>query len=148
MNWHVKRFDELTISELYKLIKARVDVFVVEQECPYEELDNLDQVAIHYYAEENGKIAALVRILPKHTTYEEATIGRVLVTKEFRRQGIAWEIMQRAIAFVQEEWQEDKISLQAQTYLQSFYESLGFRQVSPVYEEDQIPHIDMRLQLK
>ncbi len=148
MKWYCKRFDELTNRELYSILKARVDVFVVEQECPYEELDDLDQLAIHYFSEVNDEIAALVRILPKNTTYQDVAIGRVLVTKTFRNQGLAREIMNRAIAFVQEEWRENNIMIQAQTYLQSFYEGLGFNQISPVYEEDQIPHIDMRLRLK
>lgn len=148
MKWYCKRFDELTNRELYSILKARVDVFVVEQECPYEELDDLDQLAIHYFSEVNDEIAALVRILPKNTTYQDVAIGRVLVTKTFRNQGLAREIMNRAIAFVREEWRENNIMIQAQTYLQSFYEGLGFNQISPVYEEDQIPHIDMRLRLK
>lgn len=148
MKWHMKHFSELTNEQLYKLLKARVDVFVVEQECPYEEIDNVDQLAMHYFAEHNGKIAATVRILPRNTTYEEVAIGRVLVVKEFRGKGLAREIMQGAISFVHEEWEEKEIKLQAQTYLQSFYESLGFKQVSDVYEEDQIPHIDMLLTIK
>lgn len=146
MNWYIKQFQELSNEELYSLLKARVDVFVVEQECPYEEIDNMDQEAVHYFAKIDGKIAALVRILPKNTTYEEVAIGRVLVPKEFRGQGLARQVMERAIAFVYEEWKETRIKLQAQTYLQSFYESLGFVQVSDVYEEDQIPHIDMLLE--
>lgn len=148
MKWHMKRFSELTNEELYGLLKARVDVFVVEQECPYEEIDNLDQQAMHYFVEHHGKIAAAVRILPKNTTYKEAAIGRVFVVKEFRGQGLARKIMQQAISFIHEEWKEKDIKLQAQTYLQPFYESLGFTQVSEVYEEDRIPHIDMLLTIK
>lgn len=148
MNWHIKKFEELTNEGLYRILKARVDVFVVEQECPYEEIDNHDQKAIHYFAEKNGSIAALVRILPKHMTYDEVAIGRVLVSKEFRGQGLAREIMKRAISFVAEEWNENTIKIQAQTYLQAFYESLGFEKISAVYEEDQIPHIDMILHIK
>lgn len=148
MNWHIKTFNELTNDELYGVLKARVDVFVVEQKCTYKELDNLDQKAIHYFAEVDGNIAALVRILPKNTTYDEVAIGRVLVVQEFRGIGLARTLMERAISFVQEEWQENKISIQAQRYLQEFYESLGFKQVSEVYLEDDIPHIDMLLQMK
>ncbi len=148
MNWHIKTFEELTNDELYGILKARVDVFVVEQKCPYEEIDNIDQKAIHYFAESNGNIAALVRILPKNTTYEEVAIGRVLVVEEFRGTGLGRTLMERAISFVQEEWNEKEIKIQAQTYLQAFYESLGFKQVSDVYEEDRIPHIDMLLQTK
>src|SRR5699024_8905851 len=132
MHWHSKTFEELTNDELYNILKARVDVFVVEQACPYEEVDNYDQKAIHYFAEKDGSIAALVRILPKHTTYDEVAIGRVLVTKAFRGQGLAREIMNRAIAFVAEEWNEHTIKIQAQTYLQAFYESLGFEKISAV----------------
>lgn len=148
MDWHIKTFEELTNNELYGLLKARVDVFIVEQECAYQEIDNIDQKAIHYFAEVDGEIAALVRILPRNTTYEEVAIGRVLVVEKFRGTGLAKELMNRAISFVQEEWKEEEIKIQAQTYLQSFYESLGFKQVSVVYEEDEIPHIDMLLQMK
>ncbi|MGY0693647.1 GNAT family N-acetyltransferase [Virgibacillus sp. FSP13] len=141
--WYIKSFQEIPAEELYQLIKARIDVFVVEQTCPYEELDNNDQDAIHYFLKIDDEVAAYVRILPKGLKYPEASIGRVLVVKKFRGNGYAKQIMQKAIAFVRDEWKENKIKIQAQEYLQHFYASFGFEQISDVYLEDDIPHVDM-----
>lgn len=143
MQYVKKTFPELSTAELYQVMKARMDVFVVEQECPYEELDNCDQQAVHLFLKDNQKIAAYVRLLPKRTTFSEASIGRVLVTKKYRGNGYAKEIMQQAIAHITEQWNETVIKIQAQTYLRAFYASLGFEQISDEYLEDGIPHIDM-----
>lgn len=143
MEWHIKTYQQLTKDELYELLKARVDVFVVEQECPYPELDNYDQESIHLFLKENGEVAANVRILPKNSKYPEVSIGRVMVVKEFRGNNFAREIMEKAISFVVEEWKENTIKIQGQLYLKKFYSSLGFRQITESYLEDDIPHIDM-----
>lgn len=143
MNWYKKEFTELSNEELYGLLKARVDVFVVEQACPYGEIDNFDQQAIHYYLKINDEFVAYVRILPKNTKYKEVSIGRVLVVKEYRGNGYAEKIMQRSIAYVVNEWKETTIKIQAQHYLKRFYSTLGFEQISAIYLEDEIPHIDM-----
>ncbi|SES97483.1 ElaA protein [Oceanobacillus limi] len=144
MEWNIKKFEEIPNDELYALLKARVDVFVVEQDCPYPELDNFDQDSIHYYLKINGEIAALVRLLPKGLKYSDAaSIGRVMVVRKFRGNGYAGLIMKRAIKFISDEWQADKIQIQAQVYLRAFYESLGFEQITEEYLEDNIPHIDM-----
>ncbi|WP_042142368.1 GNAT family N-acetyltransferase [Paucisalibacillus sp. EB02] len=145
MQWHSKNFNELTNHELYSILKARTDVFVVEQNCAYPELDNYDQESIHYYGTIKNEIAAYVRLLPKGLKYEDAAaIGRVLVSKKFRSHGIAREIMERSIDFIVDEWKENNIKIQAQDYLKDFYRSLGFIQISDVYLEDGIPHIDMQ----
>ncbi|MFC4559946.1 GNAT family N-acetyltransferase [Virgibacillus kekensis] len=144
--WHIKTFQELSNEELYALMKIRVEVFVVEQECPYPELDDNDQQAIHYFYEENGRIVANVRILPSGSKYKEVSIGRVLVAKEFRGKGFAKEIMNRAIDFIVNEWNEKKIFLQGQEHLKKFYSDLGFTQISDAYMDDGIPHIDMILE--
>jgi ElaA protein len=144
VQWYLKSFDELTVHELYALLKARTDVFVVEQNCPYPELDNYDQESLHYFVTIGNEVAAYVRILPKGLKYEEAAaIGRVLVVVKFRSHGYAREIMQNAIHIICEKWQEKNIKIQAQVYLQNFYESLGFKPISSEYMEDGIPHIDM-----
>lgn len=145
MEWHVKTFQELSNEELYQLLKARTDVFVVEQNCPYPELDNYDQVSIHYFSKVNNEIAAYVRILPKESKYLEVSIGRVMVAKKYRGYGYARELMQKAIDFVVDDWAETKIKIQAQVYLENFYFSLGFRKITATYLEDGIPHIDMIL---
>ncbi|ASN07146.1 GNAT family N-acetyltransferase [Virgibacillus necropolis] len=143
MNWNVKEFQALSNDELYSIMKARVDVFVVEQECAYEEIDNYDQAAIHYFLTIDNQIAAYVRILPSNTKYEEVSIGRVLVTRDFRANGYAKLLMKKAIQFVTDEWTENTIKIQAQNYLHKFYSALGFVQISDVYLDDNIPHIDM-----
>ena len=124
-------------------MKARVDVFVVEQECAYEEADNYDQAAMHLFLTIDKQIAAYVRILPKETVYKEVSIGRVLVTKDYRGNGYGKLVMEKAIQFVNDEWEVDTIKIQAQNYLHKFYSALGFKQVSDIYLEDNIPHIDM-----
>lgn len=138
-----KPFAEIATAELYQIIKARIDVFVIEQECPYTELDNCDQQAVHLWLKDDREIAAYARLLPQQTTFPEASIGRVLVANNYRGRGYANEIMQQAIAHLTDEWEETVIKIQAQTYLQMFYASHGFEQISDAYLEDGIPHIDM-----
>ncbi|GGA84509.1 GNAT family N-acetyltransferase [Ornithinibacillus halotolerans] len=146
MELNIKKFEELTTNELYMILKARTDVFVVEQNCPYPELDNLDQSSLHLYCGSNSNIGAYLRIIPKGVKYKDAVaIGRVLVVEKHRRNGIAREMMEKALEFITEVIKEETIKIQAQVYLKSFYQSLGFEQISDIYEEDSIPHIDMLL---
>lgn len=143
MRYIIKTFNDLTNEELYKIMKARVDVFVVEQTCPYPEIDNYDQEAIHYFLSDGEEIMGYVRILPSGSRYSEASIGRVLVTKASRGNGYARDIMEKAIQYIRDEWKETKIKLQAQVYLEKFYVSLGFERISEEYLEDNIAHVDM-----
>ena len=145
MTWTLKKFQDLSVFELYSILKARVDIFVVEQSCAYPEIDNYDQQAMHLFLKSNENLIAYVRILPKHTKYNEVSIGRVLVLKDYRFQGYATKIMQKAIHYITNEWQEQTIKIQAQHHLKNFYSSLGFKQISDVYLDDNIPHIDMIL---
>lgn len=148
MQWSIKQFNDLSLDELYRILKARVDVFVVEQACAYPEIDNYDQQSLHIFLEDKNELVAYVRILPKKSKYEEVSIGRVLVNKEYRGRGYAEEIMKKAIDYVFTEWKDDTIKIQAQHYLNKFYSSLGFEQMTDVYLEDDIPHIDMVLKNK
>ncbi|QOY35619.1 GNAT family N-acetyltransferase [Anaerobacillus isosaccharinicus] len=143
MSWQLKTFDELTKNQLYTIIKERINIFVVEQNCPYPELDDLDQNSFHLFLQEEGEIRAYCRILPKGLKYEEVSIGRVIVKEKYRRSGIASLLMKNAIAFVEEELKETKIKIQAQDHLRHFYQSFGFTSISEVYLEDGIPHVDM-----
>lgn len=143
MQWHLKKFNELSASELYKIMKARVDVFVVEQNCPYPELDNHDQASSHLFLEKNGNIIAYSRLIPENNIYEEASIGRVLVNKEYRGQGLAQTLMEKSIQILKEQWNAESIKIHGQEYLREFYGSLGFEEISEVYLEDNIPHVDM-----
>jgi ElaA protein len=146
MSWNVKRFDELTTTELYAILKERTQVFVVEQECPYLEVDGKDLLTYHLYKEENGEIAAYARLLPPGVSYTEASIGRVFVRKEYRGRGLAGELLIRSLDFLHGELGETKIKIQAQEYLREFYGSFGFTAITDSYLDDGIPHIDMVLE--
>ena len=143
VNWKIKRFEEMTTTELYEILRVRSEVFVVEQTCIYQDLDLKDKKAYHLFCENNGEIAAYLRILDKGVSYPEISIGRVLTRETNRRIGLAREMMQKAISFVEEELSEMQIRISAQLYLKQFYESLGFLITSEVYLEDDIEHIEM-----
>ena len=143
MEWKIKRFEELTTTELYEILRVRAEVFVVEQTCIYQDLDEKDKRAYHLYCEENGKVKAYLRILDKGISYPEISIGRVLTTENNRRKGLAREMMEKAIDFICKELGEKQIRISGQLYLQAFYESLGFQTVSEMYLEDDIPHVEM-----
>ena len=147
MEWKLKTFQELTPKELYLILQARVDIFVVEQECAYPEIDGKDDASHHLFLENDGHIAAYLRILQKGTIYEELSLGRVIVRKEYRRNGLGNELITRALEFVRRDLGERVVKIQAQEYLRSFYGSFGFKAISQVYLEDGIPHIDMILNM-
>jgi ElaA protein len=144
MTFQIKAFHELTLQQLYKILQQRTQVFVVEQNCPYPEVDGKDEKSMHVFQEIEGEIVAYCRLLPPGVSYEEASIGRVLVHESYRGKGIAYEMMQVAITYMEEVFQQSIIKIQAQAYLEAFYGSLGFQTISDVYLEDNIPHIDMR----
>lgn len=146
MSWILKKFDELTNIELYKLLKERTLVFVVEQNCPYLEVDGKDPFSYHLFKEDNGEIIAYLRIVPAGVSYQEISIGRVFVKKEYRGQGIAEELLTKGLDFIQNELKETNVKIQAQDYLRKFYSSFGFQTISETYLEDNIPHVDMLLQ--
>jgi ElaA protein len=146
MSWKVKSFNELTTHELYEILQVRTQVFVVEQECAYLEVDGKDVHAHHLYKEENGEVVAYARLLPAGVSYKEPSIGRVLVKEEHRRRGLASELVERGLAFIHGEWGEQPVKIQAQEYLREFYGSFGFRAITETYLDDGIPHIDMILQ--
>ncbi|WP_394203957.1 GNAT family N-acetyltransferase [Shewanella waksmanii] len=148
MIWHQHSFHALNLDQLYELIKLRVDVFVVEQTCPYPELDDKDRIPStqHLFAySEQGQMVAYARVLAPEVSYKEASIGRVIVAQSVRGQGVAHELMQRAIAIASEHWPQHDIKIGAQQHLQAFYRQQGFEACSAGYLEDGIPHIDMLL---
>ncbi|MGM0641549.1 MAG: GNAT family N-acetyltransferase [Thermotogota bacterium] len=140
---YFKSFEDLTKEELYEIIKLRVDIFIVEQNCPYPELDRKDYKAIHHFIKENSEIVAYLRILPKGVSYNEVSIGRFIVKEDKRGRGLAKKILQNAIDFVEKEMNETSIRLSGQKYLEKFYNSFKFDTVSDVYLEDDIPHVEM-----
>ena len=137
----VKRYSELTKDELYALARLRIAVFVVEQNCPYMELDDLDQDAIHVWMEDEDGIEAYLRVMDRGVRSEHVSIGRVIAVK--RRRGIGTQVLSEGIRAAKEFFAADQIYLEAQTYAKSFYEQSGFRQVSEAFLEDGIPHIKM-----
>lgn len=137
----IKIFQELTREQLYSILKLRVEIFVVEQNCPYPELDDEDQKSIHFFYEEGEIIIAYLRIIP--TQADNIRIGRVVTHKDFRGQSLSSKLMETAMEFIKENHSNKKIMLSAQEYLQAFYARFGFEPVSNMYLEDGIPHVDM-----
>ncbi|KHE73230.1 GNAT family N-acetyltransferase [Halobacillus sp. BBL2006] len=147
MKWMQKTYDELTKKELYTILQVRVSIFVVEQECPYPEIDGRDEECLHIWIEENEEIMAYCRIVPPERAEDHHAIGRVLVVKEKRGRGYAKQIMDRAIHVLKHELKVDHIWLHGQEHLRHFYGSFGFEEVSEVYLEDGIPHVDMLMKV-
>jgi ElaA protein len=143
MQLKIKKFNELSNLELYKIIEARIDIFVVEQNCPYKECDNKDQDSFHLYYESKEEIISYLRIIPAGISYPEISIGRVLVKPEYRKKGLAVKMMKKAISFIEENFDSEMIKISAQEYVLSLYQNLGFKVVSERYLEDDIPHYDM-----
>ena len=143
MELHVKRFSELTTEELYRLLRLRVSVFVVEQNCPYMELDDRDQDALHVWFEDQDGIRAYLRILDAGAVSEYVTIGRVIAVK--RRCGMGSRILSEGIRIAKEALGAEKIYVEARVYAKGMYEKQGFRQISEEYLEDGIPHVKMLL---
>ena len=143
MQYTMKTFDELTNIELYEILKLREEVFILEQACIYPDIDGKDEHAQHLMAFDHGKLVACLRILDKGVTFEESSIGRVIVSKNHRRRGIAKEMMQQAIDFIGCKMKEARIKISAQAYTIPFYESVGFNVVSGEYMEDGILHVEM-----
>lgn len=148
MIWETYQFNDLSVGKLYEILKLRVNVFVVEQECPYPELDDMDQESIHIEYAEDGKTLAYARLVPAGIKYAIPSIGRVIVHPDARGRGLARQLMAHCMDYILQEWQAEEIQLQGQVYLQEFYESLGFQAISEAYDEDGIPHVDMKYTAK
>ena len=143
INWNFKKFEELTPSELYSIMQLRNEVFVVEQNCVYQDADNKDLLSYHLMGWNQQKLVAYTRILAPGIAFEEASIGRVVTSPSVRRTGIGFELMNRSISKTTELFGNFPIRIGAQLYLQKFYISLGFEKDSDTYLEDNIPHIEM-----
>ena len=140
----IKKFDELTAEELYDILKLRVDVFVVEQECAYPEIDGKDKGAYHVWLKDDEGIAASLRVLDKGVSFDDAAVGRVISAR--RRKGFGTIVLKEGIRIAKEKFKADKITIEAQVYAKKFYENVGFKQVSEEFLEDGIPHILMTLE--
>lgn len=148
MKFEFKPFAELSNDELYDILQLRAEIFVVEQDCIYNDLDGLDKLAVHQFLKKNGEIVAYSRLLKPGTRFPEYSIGRVVVKQSERGTGLGIEMMNEAKNFIVSEWKAKKIKVSAQKYLQKFYENLGFEIVTDEYLEDGIPHYGMVFGLK
>lgn len=141
--WTTKKFNELTLDELYSILQLRNEVFIVEQNCVYNDPDGKDQSAWHLIAIEDNNLVAYTRILPPGVSYSDPAIGRVITSSSKRGTGLGRELMKRSIEACEKLFGKISITLSAQVYLQGFYESLGFIVVGEEYLDDGIPHIKM-----
>jgi ElaA protein len=143
LNWTLKKFEELTVFELYAIIQLRNEVFVVEQNCPYQDADNKDLKAHHFMGWDGTTLVAYTRLIPPGISYTEASIGRVVSSPKYRGTGAGRRLMELSIENTLILFNCNTIKIGAQLYLKKFYESLGFTQSSEEYLEDNIPHIEM-----
>tara|TARA_R110002050_G_scaffold54303_4_gene122938 strand:- start:24463 stop:24918 length:456 start_codon:yes stop_codon:yes gene_type:complete len=139
----VKTFSELTKQELYNLLQLRSEIFVVEQDCVYQDIDGKDEKALHVLGFKNEKIIAYTRIFKSGDYFEDASIGRVVVAKNERAFKYGYDIMKASVQAVENYFKEKKIKISAQAHLKSFYNNCGFKEIGEVYLEDDIPHIAM-----
>jgi ElaA protein len=145
LNWILKKFDELTATELYAIMQLRNEVFVVEQNCVYQDADDKDLKSFHFMGWHNTTLVAYTRIIPQGISYTEASIGRVVTSPKYRGTGAGRKLMQLSIDTTYTLFNCNSIKIGAQLYLKKFYQSLGFTQCSNEYLEDNIPHIEMLL---
>ena len=146
ISWVLQPFDGLTTHQLFDVLKLRVDVFVVEQECAYPELDEKDRhpETRHLMGFSGQALVAYARLIPPGLSYESASIGRVVTAAKYRRNGAGRALVKEAIRLCVTHWPHNNIEIGAQEYLLDFYQSFGFEANSPVYLEDGIPHLDMK----
>lgn len=144
MDLVVKHFGELSLEELYEILQIRVAVFVMEQNCAYQEIDGKDQYSYHVFLKDNTGIKAYLRVIDKGISFDEVSIGRVLTLK--RKCGLGYRILLEGIKVAKERMNANRIKIEAQSYAKGFYEKAGFKQVSEEFLEDGIPHIQMVLE--
>ncbi|MGQ0827109.1 MAG: GNAT family N-acetyltransferase [Bacteroidota bacterium] len=146
ISWKIKIFEELNTIELYNILRLRSEVFVVEQNCPYQDMDGKDSKSFHLVGlDDNNEIVAYARILPAGISYKEVSIGRVVISNTMRGKGMGKELMKESINFIGKQFGKVPIRISAQCYLKNFYKSLGFEIASEEYLEDNIPHVEMVL---
>ena len=143
----IKHFEDLSVDEFFEIAKARYEIFACEQKITQEnDFDDIDKNCYHIFSLDNNTIISYARIIPKqYSSYEYTSIGRVLVNKNYRRNGLAKKLMLKSIEFINNNLNEEHITLSAQYYIKDLYKSLGFKEISDVYDEVGIPHVKMRL---
>ena len=144
ITWHSKTFAELSVGELYELLRLRAEIFVVEQDCTYQDCDDKDQASIHIYGTVNGEMVAYTRIIPvSESSYDTPSIDRVLTSSTIRGKGNGYELMMKAMECCKDNFGIGGITISAQEHLEGYYEKLGFLRASEPYLEDGILHIKM-----
>lgn len=144
MELKLKHFNELTTTELYEIIKSRIEVFVVEQNCPYQDVDEKDKLSYHLFYEDKGRVISYIRLIEAGISYEVPSIGRVITLKQYRNKGLSRKLLLRGIELIEKLYGEKEIKISAQAHLHDFYKSVGFKQITQSYLEDDIPHIGMQ----
>lgn len=139
----LKNFEELSLKELYEILQLRSEIFVVEQDCVYQDIDDKDQKALHVFGKKNGVIVAYARCFGAKIYFDEAAIGRVVVKENQRESGIGHQLIKASIKGIEAHYKTINIKVSAQQYLIKFYEAHGFKIVGKGYLEDGIPHIAM-----
>lgn len=146
--FEIKKFNDLTVNEMYEIAKSRFEIFVCEQKIVEEQdFDDKDKVCHHIMLKENERVVAYCRIVPKGIGYDYISVGRVLVLSSHRRKVIAQEMMKVALEFIKNNLDEKTVVLSAQLYAKGLYESVGFKVISDVYDEVNIPHVKMKVEL-
>lgn len=143
MNWLLKHFNDLTAAELYLILQLRNEVFVVEQDCVYQDCDNKDKSSFHLMANDGTNLLAYTRLMPPGLSYKEASIGRVVTSPSARRTGLGKELMEHSLVELQKLYGDIPVRIGAQIYLIKFYQSFGFKEDGEIYDEDGIKHIEM-----
>jgi ElaA protein len=144
VNWEIKPFETLSLHQLQQLLQLRSEVFVVEQNCVYQDIDGKDEKAFHVLGIYESKIVAYARLFKPKDYFENASIGRVVIDRNCRDRKLGHILMREAIEAIRSHFNETQITISAQLYLKKFYESHGFVQTSEMYLEDDIPHIEMK----
>ena len=148
MKFEIVKFNELSVDDMYEIAKSRFEIFVCEQKIVEEQdFDDKDKVCHHIMLKENERVVAYCRIVPKGIGYDYISVGRVLVLSSHRRKGIAQEMMKVALEFIKNNLDEKTVVLSAQLYAKGLYESVGFKVISDVYDEVNIPHVKMKVEL-
>jgi ElaA protein len=142
----IKRFNELSISELYQILQLRSEVFVVEQNCVYQDIDGKDMKAIHVLGYFDNDLASYCRLFDAGDYFDATSIGRVVVSPKYRDKKLGHELIKVAIEIIHSAYNKTAITISAQQYLTKFYQSHGFVQTSEMYLEDDIPHVEMKIQ--
>ncbi len=143
ITWINKKFDDLTVKELYAILRLRSEVFVVEQNCVFQDMDNKDQSCYHLMGWENNILIAYTRLMPPQIAYEFSSIGRVVTSQSARGTGIGKLLMEKSIEELEHLFGRSPVKIGAQLYLKEFYNTFGFKQSSDIYDEDGIDHIEM-----